>query len=93
MQIFLNEKSINLPAPTSLYSLRDQFYPQADVLIVNGYPASNDQDLYDGDTIVMIQRGKQPSPQELVDLMTALTHQASRKILVKPELESPVRED
>ena len=71
MQIFLNEKSINLPAPTSLYSLRDQFYPQADVLIVNGYPASNDQDLYDGDTIVMIQRGKQPSPQELVDLMTA----------------------
>ena len=71
MQIFLNEKSINLTTPSRLHLLRDQFYPQADVLIVNGYPADNDQDIHDGDRIVMIQRGKQPSPQELEDLMTA----------------------
>jgi len=71
MQIFLNENLINLSTPARLYSLRDQFYPQADVLIVNGYPVISDQDVLDGDRIVMIQRGKQPSPQELEDLMTA----------------------
>ena len=71
MNIQLNEKQIELIQKLSLYSLRDQFYPEADVLIVNGFPCTGDQVIQDGDRVVMIQRGKQPSPEELEDLITA----------------------
>ena len=71
MQIYLNEKLIEIPVQSRLYSLREQFHPQADILIVNGHPADNDSDLHEGDHIVMIQRGRQTSPQELQGLLTA----------------------
>jgi sulfur carrier protein ThiS adenylyltransferase len=71
MQIYLNENRIEVPPDCRLYSLRDQFYPLADILIVNGSPAEVDLDLRGEDRIVMIQRGQQPSPQEFKSLLTA----------------------
>lgn len=71
MHIFLNEKQIEIPSNSCLYPLRDQFYPKADILIVNGFPTETDQLLQEGDRIVMIQRGVQPSPEELDSLITA----------------------
>lgn len=71
MQIFLNEKQIEIPSNSCLYPLRDQFYPNADILIVNGFPTETDQMLQEGDRIVMIQRGVQPSPEEFENLITA----------------------
>jgi sulfur carrier protein ThiS adenylyltransferase len=71
MQIYLNENRIEVPPDCRLYSLRDQFYPLADILIVNGSPAEVDFDLQGEDRIVMIQRGQQPSPQEFKSLLTA----------------------
>ena len=71
MQIFLNEIPQKLKSGTRLYSLRDRTNSDADILIVNGHPASADQELYEGDHIVMITRGIQPSAAELESLMMA----------------------
>lgn len=54
-----------------LYALRDQYKVKADLLIVNAYPADNDQELNAGDHVIMIQRGEQPSTEELENLMMA----------------------
>ena len=71
MLIYLNEKPIEIKIGSRLYALRDQNKIDADLLIVNGYPASTDQTLNDGDHVIMIQRGEQPSAEELESLMMA----------------------
>ncbi|MCK4503539.1 MAG: sulfur carrier protein ThiS adenylyltransferase ThiF, partial [Desulfuromonadales bacterium] len=71
MLIYLNENSLEIKTGSNLYELRDHNYVAADLLIVNGYPATTDMQLHDGDRIVMIQRGKQPSAEELESLMMA----------------------
>ncbi|MEA3362138.1 MAG: sulfur carrier protein ThiS adenylyltransferase ThiF [Thermodesulfobacteriota bacterium] len=71
MLIYLNEKLIKINSGTRLYELRKKYKADADLLIVNGYPASSDQELNDSDHIVMIQRGEQPSAEELEILMMA----------------------
>ena len=71
MQIFLNEVPQKLKAGARLYSLRDRTHSDADILIVNGHPADSDLELHEGDHIVMITRGKQPSAAELESLMMA----------------------
>ncbi len=71
MQIFVNEQSCQVTAGTGLHALRDQQKPDADVLIVNGYPAAKDQELVEGHRVVLIRRGEQPTVEELEALMTA----------------------
>ncbi|MCD6582772.1 MAG: sulfur carrier protein ThiS adenylyltransferase ThiF [Desulfuromusa sp.] len=71
MQIYLNENPIEIKIGSRLYALRKQHKVGADLLIVNGYPANTDQVLNDGDHVIMIQRGKQPSAAELESLMMA----------------------
>ncbi|MDX2493567.1 MAG: sulfur carrier protein ThiS adenylyltransferase ThiF [Desulfuromusa sp.] len=71
MLIYLNEKPIKINSDTHLYELREKYKANADLLIVNGHPASSDQELHDSDHIVMIQRGEQPSAEELETLMMA----------------------
>ena len=43
----------------------------ADVLILNGFPASSDTPLNDGDEIFLIRRGEVPTEQELEGLMAS----------------------
>lgn len=71
MLIYLNEQPQNISADLSLFALREQMQPNADLLIVNGFPASIDQQLKKGDQVVMIQRGEQPSAEDLDCLMMA----------------------
>ncbi|SEA13053.1 sulfur carrier protein ThiS adenylyltransferase [Desulfuromusa kysingii] len=71
MLIYLNEIPQQIESGRQLYSLRDQHKPEADILIVNGHPASSDMELNAGDHIVMISRGVQPSATELEGLMMA----------------------
>ncbi|MEA1923123.1 MAG: sulfur carrier protein ThiS adenylyltransferase ThiF [Pseudomonadota bacterium] len=71
MQIFVNEHSCQVEAETRLYELRDRQKPNADLLIVNGYPVSEDQQLKGGDRVVLIRRGKQPTSADLEALMRA----------------------
>lgn len=71
MNVFLNEIKTQIDPDFSLFQLRDEKYPLADILIVNGFPVSNDLNLSEGDHVVMIQRGVQPSVEELEALMMA----------------------
>jgi sulfur carrier protein ThiS adenylyltransferase len=71
LQIFLNERSLTVASGTFLRDLHQHHCPDADLLIVNGYPCSDDHLLADQDRIVMIRRGVAPQPQELEALMMA----------------------
>ncbi|MCK5912676.1 MAG: sulfur carrier protein ThiS adenylyltransferase ThiF [Desulfuromusa sp.] len=71
MLIYLNENRIEIESGCRLFALRDLNKKNADLLIVNGYPANVDLELHDGDHIVLIQRGEQPSAAELEGLMMA----------------------
>lgn len=71
MRIYLNEQPVDIDTETSLFELRTQQRPHADILIVNGYPVDTDQQLHADDRIVLIQRGQQPSADELDALLTA----------------------
>lgn len=71
MQILLNERAIEIAEDTTLFALRSARKPNADVLIVNGFPATADAELTEGDRVVLIRRGEQPEADELEALMAA----------------------
>ena len=69
MLIYLNENSIEIKIGSRLFALREQHKEDADLLIVNGYPADTDLELVEGDHVIMIRRGEQPAAAELESLM------------------------
>ena len=71
MLIYLNENSIEIKIGSRLFALRAQHKEDADLLIVNGYPADTDLELVEGDHVIMIRRGEQPAAAELESLMMA----------------------
>ncbi len=71
--ILLAEAPYTIPAGTSLYALREQINPQADVLVYNGAPAQQDVTLGDGDSVVLIERGVTP-PKETLEALMAARH-------------------
>jgi sulfur carrier protein ThiS adenylyltransferase len=71
MHINLNEKQIKLQSPCPLVELIEHHRPGADIIIVNGYPATPAHILEDGDRVVLIRRGEKPSAAELEQLMMA----------------------
>jgi sulfur carrier protein ThiS adenylyltransferase len=71
MQILVNERSIEVPAGMTLFALRGRYKPQADLLIVNGFPTPGDQPLVDGDRVALIRRGEVPPPEEMEALLMA----------------------
>jgi sulfur carrier protein ThiS adenylyltransferase len=71
IRITVNEKEVSIPSPLSLFHLKDQLKPSADVIIYNGFPVSSDCLLKEGDTIVFIKKGEPPSPEEFESLMMA----------------------
>ena len=71
MRITVNEREHHLPAGATLHRVRDQVKPDADLMIVNGYPAEGEQVLADDDQVVLIRRGEQPTEEELEALLAA----------------------
>ncbi|MBN2428315.1 MAG: sulfur carrier protein ThiS adenylyltransferase ThiF [Deltaproteobacteria bacterium] len=71
MIIFLNEKPIAIDDKLTLFQLRDRFKPTADILVRNGFPASNDVVVEEADHITLIRRGEKPPAEELEALMIA----------------------
>jgi len=71
MKISINEKLFTFDAETTLHQVRDRVKPAADVLIVNGFPLTEDRRLQEGDRVVLIRRGEHPSVEELEALMVA----------------------
>ncbi len=69
IRIKVNEKEISLPAETTLQWLKDQFKPNADLIIYNGFPISSEHPLQSGDEIILIKKGERPSPEEMECLM------------------------
>jgi sulfur carrier protein ThiS adenylyltransferase len=69
--IKVNEKEVPIPSTLSLFHLKNQFKPNADVIIYNGFPANADRPLKEGDDIVLIKKGEIPSTEELEFLMMA----------------------
>jgi sulfur carrier protein ThiS adenylyltransferase len=71
IHITLNERPLELAEGTRLFALRDDHFPEADVTVYNGAPMKEDCELCDGDEIVLIQRGRVPSEEELEALMAS----------------------
>jgi len=71
MNIFLNEQPVEVAEQTTLDEVRARFKPDADVVIVNGFPAESGQPLRAADRVVLIRRGEQPTAEELEALMAA----------------------
>ncbi len=71
VEILLNEKTVEVADGLTLFQLRDRIKPEADVLIVDGFPCTADRPLRRGERVVLIRRGEQPSAGELESLMVA----------------------
>lgn len=71
MMIKINERYHDLPESWTLFDIRKEFKPDADLLIVNGFPARENCTLRAGDGVVLIRRGEAPSAEEFEALVTA----------------------
>jgi sulfur carrier protein ThiS adenylyltransferase len=71
MKITLNERPVEISRGESLYQVAARFKPAADLIIWNGFPVGEDRPLCEGDEVVLIRRGEQPSQDELEALMAA----------------------
>lgn len=71
MNILINEKTTIITDGLTMGQVAKQFRPGADVLILNGFPAPPETMLQEGDQLFLIQRGEQPSADELEFLMAA----------------------
>jgi sulfur carrier protein ThiS adenylyltransferase len=67
----VNEADRSVEKGITVSDLRDRFKPDADVLVVNGFPAAPDTVLKGGDEVVLIRRGETPGADELEALMVA----------------------
>jgi sulfur carrier protein ThiS adenylyltransferase len=71
IKILVNEHNQSVPANTTVSKLRAQEKPDADVIVVNGYPCIEDYILKEGDQVVLICKGEIPQMAELEALMVA----------------------
>lgn len=71
IRIKLNERSLQMEKEMTLFELRDQERPGADIVILNGAAMSDDAPLNDGDEVCLIRRGEAPSQDEMEALMVA----------------------
>lgn len=71
MQIEINERPTNIAAGTTLWQLRQQVKPEADICIRNGHPEGGDIVLTPDDRVVFIRRGEIPAAGELEALLAA----------------------
>ena len=54
IQIKLNEKEVTVRVQETLFGLKSQYKPRADVIIYNGFPVTTDRPLRQGDEVVLI---------------------------------------
>lgn len=71
MKICINEKAVTIESNVTLGAAVATYKADADVLILNGFPATPDTILHDGDELFLIKRGEIPTEDELARLMAA----------------------
>ncbi len=62
MNIRINEQPVSMTPPCSLAGAAQQFKPDADLLILNGFPAEPETLLQEGDQLFLIKRGSSRRP-------------------------------
>lgn len=86
MRIKVAERDIEVASGTKLFELRAQIKPNADIMVRNGAPVSEDCILQEGDAVVFIRRGEMPDRDELEALLVARhtpgVHERLRKAVV-----------
>jgi sulfur carrier protein ThiS adenylyltransferase len=86
IRIKVNEKETSVPSKSTLFYLKKQYKPNADVIIYNGFPVNSDRLLKEGDEVVFIKKGTSPSSEEFESLMVARhtpgIHQKIKKSVV-----------
>jgi sulfur carrier protein ThiS adenylyltransferase len=71
MKIRINERIVDLPEDITVVEVKEKFKPDADVIVLNGFPFTGGGALAEGDELFLIKRGEQPSAHELEHIMTA----------------------
>jgi sulfur carrier protein ThiS adenylyltransferase len=71
MQIKVNEQNHTVETKETAGAIRDRIKSDADLIIVNGFPASAETELNNGDQVILIRRGQIPDAEELDALLTA----------------------
>lgn len=71
INVLANEQRRSVPEGFTVGQLRQEIKPDADVLVVNGFPSSPDTLLKEKDEIIFIRRGEIPKAEELEALMAS----------------------
>jgi len=71
IEIQVNERVVVIDRDATLLAIRDRFKPNADIMILNGFPATVDAGLSAGDRGVLIRRGEVPEAAEFEALLMA----------------------
>ncbi|NWG03244.1 MAG: sulfur carrier protein ThiS adenylyltransferase ThiF [Syntrophaceae bacterium] len=86
IRIKINEKETSVPFGTTLFQIQEQFKPNADLILFNGFPVNVDRPLKEADEVVLIRKGETPSSEEFECLMMARhtpgVHQKIKKSVV-----------
>ncbi|PLX44041.1 MAG: thiamine biosynthesis protein ThiF [Deltaproteobacteria bacterium] len=73
MKIYVNERPVEVKEGEKIASVRDRVNPSADLLILNGFPADELEELSAGDRLSLIERGVVP-PVEEIEAMIGARH-------------------
>lgn len=71
MDIYINEIKQKIDREETVHMVRDRFKPEADLMILNGFPAKGEEMVTDGDRVVLIIRGYEPKVDELEALLVS----------------------
>jgi len=69
IRVKINEKEVIVSSEKTLWQLKAEHKPHADLVIYNGFPVTSDRPLEEGDEIVLIKKGDVPSSDEFECLM------------------------
>ncbi len=71
ISVLVNEQRRSIPEGSTVGQLRQEIKPDADVLVINGFPSRLDALLKEGDEVIFIRRGEIPQAEELEALMVS----------------------
>lgn len=71
IKINLNELEISIKEGISVESIKNKFKPDADIIILNGFPARMGDIPVSGDSLTLIKRGEKPTQAEMESLIIA----------------------
>ena len=69
--IKVNEKDIRWEQGIKIDDLKARYKPNADIIVYNGFPVSENLDIHPGDNISFIRRGEIPNSEEMKRLIIA----------------------